>query len=120
MAGTATCGKVPVSGCRANEATVWRIDKAAFGDHPLGRTVLGPEEHLPSMFRTDYVMNANDSYWLGNLKQRLEGFPLIVGNELFIVNDAGIAVYSPPTRRFGNAGFLQPLGRPSLQPRHSQ
>jgi acyl-homoserine-lactone acylase len=41
----------------------------------------GPEEHLPSMFRTDYVMNANDSYWLGNLKQRLEGFPLIVGNE---------------------------------------
>src|SRR5215211_5144875 len=22
------------------------IDRAAFGDHPLGRTVLGPEEHL--------------------------------------------------------------------------
>ena len=42
---------------------------------------LGPEEHLPSMFRNDYTMNANDSYWLGNLKQRLEGFPLIVGNE---------------------------------------
>jgi acyl-homoserine-lactone acylase len=42
---------------------------------------LGPAEHLPSMFRTDYTMNANDSYWLGNLKQRLEGFPLIVGNE---------------------------------------
>ncbi|HEX2085082.1 MAG TPA: penicillin acylase family protein [Solirubrobacteraceae bacterium] len=41
----------------------------------------GPDEHLPFMFRTDYVMNANDSYWLGNLKQRLEGFPLIVGNE---------------------------------------
>ena len=41
----------------------------------------GPDEHLPSMFRTDYVMNANDSYWLSNLKQRLEGFPLIVGDE---------------------------------------
>jgi acyl-homoserine-lactone acylase len=42
---------------------------------------LGPAEHLPSMFRTDYTMNANDSYWLGNLKQRLEGFPRIVGDE---------------------------------------
>ncbi|MDQ3742011.1 MAG: penicillin acylase family protein, partial [Actinomycetota bacterium] len=42
---------------------------------------LGPDEHLPFMFRSDYTMNANDSYWLGNLKHRLEGFPLIVGNE---------------------------------------
>jgi acyl-homoserine-lactone acylase len=41
----------------------------------------GPDEHLPSMFRGDYVMNANDSHWLGNLRQRLEGFPLIVGSE---------------------------------------
>jgi acyl-homoserine-lactone acylase len=41
----------------------------------------GPDENLPFMFRTDYTMNANDSYWLGNLKQRLEGFPLIIGNE---------------------------------------
>ncbi|HEV3002722.1 MAG TPA: penicillin acylase family protein [Solirubrobacteraceae bacterium] len=41
----------------------------------------GPDEHLPFMFRRDYVMNSNDSYWLGNLRQRLEGFPLIVGSE---------------------------------------
>jgi acyl-homoserine-lactone acylase len=41
----------------------------------------GPEEHLPSMFRSDYAGNSNDSYWLGNLHQRLEGFPLIVGDE---------------------------------------
>ena len=41
----------------------------------------GPSENLPSMFRTDYVMNSNDSYWLGNLRQRLEGFPRIVGDE---------------------------------------
>jgi acyl-homoserine-lactone acylase len=33
------------------------------------------------MFRSDYTMNANDSYWLGNLKQRLEGFPRIIGDE---------------------------------------
>ena len=42
---------------------------------------LGPSENLPSMFRSDYVMNGNDSYWLGNLRQRLEGFPRIVGDE---------------------------------------
>ncbi|CAA9532026.1 MAG: peptidase S45, penicillin amidase, partial [uncultured Solirubrobacteraceae bacterium] len=43
--------------------------------------ILGPKEHLPSMFRNDYTMNANDSYWLSNLKQPLEGFPRIVGDE---------------------------------------
>ena len=42
---------------------------------------LGPQEHLPSLKRSDYVMNANDSYWLSNLKARLEGFPRIVGPE---------------------------------------
>ena len=41
----------------------------------------GPEKSLPSMFRTDYTMNANDSYWLGNLKQPLEGFSRIIGDE---------------------------------------
>jgi acyl-homoserine-lactone acylase len=41
----------------------------------------GPDEHLPSLLRTDYVMNANDSYWLSNLRARLEGFPRIVGDE---------------------------------------
>ena len=29
------------------------IDRAAFGDHPLGRPVLGPEEHLRSFTRDD-------------------------------------------------------------------
>jgi acyl-homoserine-lactone acylase len=41
----------------------------------------GPAKNLPSMFRTDYTMNANDSYWLGNLKQPLEGFSRIIGDE---------------------------------------
>src|ERR1700733_16123527 len=31
------------------------IDKAAFGDHPLGRTVLGPEENLRSFTREGIV-----------------------------------------------------------------
>src|SRR3979409_52000 len=31
------------------------IDEAAFGDHPLGRPVLGPEEHLRTFRREDVV-----------------------------------------------------------------
>ena len=31
------------------------IDKAAFGNHPLGRTVLGPEEHLRTFTRDGIV-----------------------------------------------------------------
>src|SRR2546423_4035525 len=31
------------------------IDEAAFGDHPLGRPVLGPEEHLRTFTRDDIV-----------------------------------------------------------------
>jgi acyl-homoserine-lactone acylase len=55
----------------------------AWGRDPsaLQPGTLGPAEHLPSMFRADYVMNSNDSYWLTNLHQRLEGFPRIVGDE---------------------------------------
>ncbi|HZI90120.1 MAG TPA: penicillin acylase family protein [Thermoleophilaceae bacterium] len=40
----------------------------------------GPK-NLPSMFRRDYVTNSNDSYWLSNPAQRLEGFARIIGDE---------------------------------------
>ena len=36
---------------------------------------------LPRVMRSDYVTNSNDSYWLSNPKQPLEGFPRIVGDE---------------------------------------
>ena len=42
--------------------------------------ILGPR-NMPSMFRSDYVLNANDSYWLSNPRQRLEGYPRIIGDE---------------------------------------
>jgi len=38
------------------------IDLAAFGDHPLGRTILGPEEHLRS-FSRDQVLAFRDRQW---------------------------------------------------------
>jgi predicted Zn-dependent peptidase len=40
------------------------IDQAAFGDHPLGRTVLGPEEHLRT-FSRDTVVAFRERRWAG-------------------------------------------------------
>jgi acyl-homoserine-lactone acylase len=42
--------------------------------------IFGPS-HEPSLFRDDYVTNSNDSYWLSNPKQPLEGFARIIGDE---------------------------------------
>jgi acyl-homoserine-lactone acylase len=36
---------------------------------------------MPSLFRDDYVSNMNDSYWLTNPEQPLEGFDRIIGDE---------------------------------------
>lgn len=36
---------------------------------------------LPSLIRHDYVQNSNDSYWLSNPNQPLEGFPRVLGDE---------------------------------------
>ncbi len=42
--------------------------------------IFGPQ-HQPSVVRRDYVMNANDSFWLPNPAVRLEDFPDIIGCE---------------------------------------
>ena len=42
--------------------------------------IFGPR-HLPSIVRDDYVENSNDSYWLTNPQQPLEGFARIIGDE---------------------------------------
>ncbi|MFM8884167.1 MAG: M16 family metallopeptidase, partial [Solirubrobacterales bacterium] len=50
------------------------IDVAGFGDHPLGRSVLGPEEHLES-FTRDQVVAFRERRWSGRT-----GGAFIVGN----------------------------------------
>src|SRR6476659_8102180 len=40
------------------------IDRAAFGDHPLGRPVLGPEEHLRS-FSREGIVAFRERQWAG-------------------------------------------------------
>jgi acyl-homoserine-lactone acylase len=42
--------------------------------------IFGPG-NLPKLFRSDYVTNSNDSYWLSNPDQPLEGFDRIIGDE---------------------------------------
>ena len=46
------------------------IDKAHFGDHPLGRTVLGPEEHLRS-FSRDAIVAFRERRWAGAQRRRV-------------------------------------------------
>ena len=41
---------------------------------------MGPARQ-PALLRRDYVINTNDSYWLANPQQRLEGYPRIMGGE---------------------------------------
>ncbi len=50
------------------------IDRAAFGDHPLGRPVLGPEEHLRT-FTRDAILAFRRRQWAGG-----RGGAFLVGN----------------------------------------
>ncbi len=53
----------------------WVTDRGGVDDG------LMPSSRLPTMFRRDYVHNGNDSHWLTNPNQPLEGFDRIVGIE---------------------------------------
>src|SRR3954452_4122786 len=50
------------------------IDRAAFGEHPLGRPVLGPEEHLRT-FTRDGILSFRRRQWVGS-----RGGAFLVGN----------------------------------------
>jgi predicted Zn-dependent peptidase len=55
------------------------IDRAAFGDHPLGRPVLGPEDHLRT-FSREAIVEFRERQWAGSrggafLVGNLEGLP---------------------------------------------
>ncbi|MFT7048238.1 MAG: acyl-homoserine-lactone acylase [Halioglobus sp.] len=47
-------------------------------DAPAGSN-LYPSKDLPQIVTTDYVSNSNDSYWLSDANNPLEGFPTIMG-----------------------------------------
>src|SRR5207244_3413777 len=70
------------------------IDRAAFGEHPLGRTVLGPEENLRSFMR-EGIVAFRERRWAGarggraqargavdlrDLARRLDGLAAVRGD----------------------------------------
>jgi predicted Zn-dependent peptidase len=61
------------------------IDRAAFGDHPLGRPVLGPEEHLRT-FTREAIVAFRSRQWAGD-----RGGAFLVGNLDSLPDDAELA-----------------------------
>ena len=61
------------------------IDKAAFGEHPLGRPVLGPEEHLRT-FSRDGILAFRRRQWVG-----ARGGAFLVGNLEHLPEDRELA-----------------------------
>src|SRR3712207_5213993 len=60
------------------------IDRAAFGDHPLGRPVLGPEEHLRT-FTREAIVAFRQRQWAG-----AEGGAFLVGNLSAVPDDTAL------------------------------
>jgi predicted Zn-dependent peptidase len=60
------------------------IDEAVFGDHPLGRPVLGPAEHLAETFTRDGIIAFRHRQWAA-----ARGAALAVGNLEALGPDSG-------------------------------
>jgi predicted Zn-dependent peptidase len=61
------------------------IDRAAFGDHPLGRPVLGPAEHVQS-FTREAIVAFRSRQWAG-----AHGGAFLVGNLEHVPDDGELA-----------------------------
>ena len=61
------------------------IDEAVFGDHPLGRPVLGPAEHLAETFTRDGIIAFRNRQWAP-----ARGAALAVGNLDALGPDSGL------------------------------
>src|SRR5689334_3627879 len=85
------------------------IDRAAFGDHPLGRPVLGPEEHLRT-FSREAIVAFRSRQWAGG-----RGGAFLVGNLDSVPEDSELA------EQFGRFPSISPNGgsepAPPLEPR---
>ncbi len=59
----------------SNSACEWGTDEDAPAPGIFGAG------NLPTLERADYVTNCNDSYWLGNANETVEGYNSIIGDE---------------------------------------
>jgi len=112
------------------------IDRAAFGEHPLGRPVLGPAEHLRSFTREDIVAfrgrqwagARGGAFLVGNLGflpgddelgEAFDRFPAISANGSF----AAAPAFEPQTlveARDSNQSHLRMSYRPAIDPRDTR
>src|SRR3954452_10962110 len=106
------------------------IDEAAFGDHPLGRPVLGPEEHLRT-FTRDAIVAFRERRWsrgaafvVGNLDHLDEEAALDLLERL-PVNGGGVEPFEPAPdpktqrlteERDTNQSHLRMIYRPVIDP----
>jgi predicted Zn-dependent peptidase len=112
------------------------IDRAAFGDHPLGRPVLGPAEHLRT-FSREAIVAFRERQWAG-----ARGGAFLVGNVSGVPDDAwlherfgrfpdlaanGAADPAPPLtpttlveRRESHQSHLRMSYRPGIDPRDAR
>src|SRR5215217_8597071 len=84
------------------------IDRAAFGDHPLGRPVLGPEEHLRT-FTRDAILAFRRRQWAGG-----RGGAFLVGNLEHVPDDAELAESFGRFPSIGEAHRYEPA--PAFEP----
>ena len=61
------------------------IDQAVFGEHPLGRPVLGPAEHLSETFTRDGIVAFRKRQW-----SPARGAAFVVGNLGSVAPDSGL------------------------------
>ncbi len=101
-----------LDGTRASGDCAWRDDPDA--SRP---GIFGPS-NLPATVRQDWVMNANDSYWLPNPQQRLEGFARIIGCERCERSLRSRMVYTYVLDRLAGIDGLGPGG--SMSPEQLQ
>jgi predicted Zn-dependent peptidase len=110
------------------------IDRASFGDHPLGRTVLGPEEHLRT-FSREAIVAFRERRWagvrggafvVGNLEhvpangavgELFERFPTLAEPESFEPAPEDIHARVMVEQRDTNQSHLRMLYRPALDVR---
>lgn len=57
----------------SRSACAWPVDRGAAQPGAM------PADRLPSLLREDYVANMNNSYWLANVDQPLDGFSSLLG-----------------------------------------
>src|SRR5215212_2192463 len=80
------------------------IDRAAFGDHPLGRPVLGPEEHLRT-FTREAIVAFRSRLWAG-----ARGGAFLVGNLEHVPEDRELV------EAFGRFPSISPDGSTEAAP----